>query len=95
LAAAEILLYSPFFSVSPLATSFLGMTDIYGSTYEADLLATGYGLHLAIPLLRKHHRVDMTHDEAKALLEECMKVLFYRDCRTLNSVSGDTTHIDG
>jgi 20S proteasome subunit beta 7 len=23
--------------------SFLGMTDIYGSTYEADLLATGYG----------------------------------------------------
>ena len=64
------------------------MTDIYGSTYEADLLATGYGLHLAIPLLRKHHRVDMTHDEAKALLEECMKVLFYRDCRTLNSVSG-------
>lgn len=50
------------------------MTDIYGSTYEADLLATGYGLHLAIPLLRKHHRADMSHDEAKALLEECMKV---------------------
>lgn len=62
------------------------MTDMYGSTYTADVLATGFGLHLAIPLLRKRQRNDMTHAEAKALLEDCMKVLFYRDCRTLNSV---------
>jgi 20S proteasome subunit beta 7 len=64
---------------------FLGMTDMYGSTYTADLLATGYGLHLAIPLLRKRHRPDMSYEEARTLLEDCMKVLFYRDCRTLNS----------
>jgi 20S proteasome subunit beta 7 len=62
------------------------MTDMYGSTYQSDVLATGYGLHLAIPLLRKRARVDMSYAEAKALLEDCMKVLFYRDCRTLNSV---------
>ena len=63
------------------------MTDLYGSTYQADVLATGFGLHLAIPLLRKHQRGDMSYDEAKKLLEDCMRVCFYRDCRALNSVS--------
>lgn len=68
------------------------MVDMYGSTYESDVLATGYGLHLAIPLLRKRARTDMSHAEAKELLEDCMKVLFYRDCRTLNSVR---TRVEG
>lgn len=63
------------------------MTDLYGSIYEADLLATGYGLHLAIPLLRKHHRLDMTAAQARELLEDCMRVLFYRDTRALNSLT--------
>ena len=61
------------------------MTDLYGSTYTADLLATGFGLHLAIPLLRKRQRNDMTYDEAKTLLEDCMRVCFYRDCKALNA----------
>jgi 20S proteasome subunit beta 7 len=71
------------------------MTDMYGSTYEADVLATGYGLHLAIPLLRKHSRNDQTAVEARALLEECMKVLFYRDTRTLNSFQVATITAEG
>ena len=78
-----------------LCVSFLGMTDIYGSTYESDVLATGYGLHLAIPLLRKHARLDMSRAEAQALLEDCMKVLFYRDTRTLNSFQVATITKDG
>ena len=28
----------------------------------------------------------MSRDEAKDLLERCLKVLFYRDCRALNKV---------
>jgi 20S proteasome subunit beta 7 len=28
----------------------------------------------------------MTEGEARALLEDCMKVLFYRDCRALNRI---------
>lgn len=44
------------------------------------MFATGYGLHLALPLLRKH-----SEEEARKLLEKYMKVLFYRNCRTLNS----------
>ena len=28
----------------------------------------------------------MSRDEARDLLERCLKVLFYRDCRALNKV---------
>lgn len=62
----------------------LGAVDLYGSSYTDDILATGYGTYLAVPLLRKKWRADMEEAEAKALLEECMTVLFYRDCRTIN-----------
>lgn len=44
---------------------------------------------IAIPLLRKAvegREQTMTEDEGKALLVECMKVLFYRDARSLNKV---------
>jgi len=64
--------------------SFLGQVDMYGSSYETDTAATGYGMYLAIPLLRKRYKPNMTEAEARALLEDCMKVLFYRDCRTIN-----------
>lgn len=64
--------------------SFLGMVDLHGSTFTDDMLTTGYGTHLALPLLRKKWREGLPYVEAKGLLEECMKVLFYRDCRTIN-----------
>lgn len=67
--------------------SFLGMVDLHGSAFEDDIMTTGYGTHLALPLLRKQWRADLTHAEAKKLLESCMNVLFYRDCRTINKVS--------
>lgn len=55
-------------------------------------MATGYGAHLAVPLLRrvvpdeaavKH----VTREKAIELVEECMKVLFYRDARSMNKYS--------
>jgi len=75
--------------------SFLGVVDIYGSNYTGDLFATGYGQHLAIPLMRKSHKIDMTAAQAKKLLEDCMEVLIYRDCRTLNSFTLATITKDG
>lgn len=64
--------------------SFLGSVDLYGSTFEENILATGYGMYLALPLLRKGYSADMDEKQARALLEESMRVLFYRDCRTIN-----------
>lgn len=67
-----------------------------GTTYSAPTLATGFGAHIAQPLLREAYEkkagIDgkgplLTAEEAEELLNECMKVLFYRDARSLNKVS--------
>lgn len=64
--------------------TFLGQVDLYGGSYTTDVAATGFGTYLAIPILRKRYKPDMSEKEARDLLEDCMRVLFYRDCRTVN-----------
>ena len=91
-AAAASAPVAPSSSSSPF---FLGCVDIYGSNWTADVLATGFGQHLAIPLLRKHHHLDMTYEQAKTLLEDCQRILIYRDCRTLNLFQLATITADG
>lgn len=69
--------------------SFLGCIDLFGTPYKATTVATGFGAMIAQPLLRKHveGREDtLTEAEAKRILEESMRVLFYRDARSLNKV---------
>ena len=68
------------------ATPFLGLVDKIGTTYEDTYIATGFGSYLALPIMREKHRPDMDEGEARALLEDCMRVLFYRDCRALNRI---------
>ena len=68
-------------------TPFLGYVDLLGTTFTSSTIATGFGMHLAQPLLRKmvEGREDTLEEaEAKEILENCMKVLFYRDARSLN-----------
>jgi len=66
--------------------SFLAYVDLLGTTYQAPTIATGYGAYIAIPLLRQavEGGPEPTEEEARAILTECMKVLFYRDARSLN-----------
>jgi 20S proteasome alpha/beta subunit len=59
-------------------TPFLGYVDLLGTTYQSSTIATGFGLHLAQPLLRKavegrEHLIEEA--EATDILENCMKVL--------------------
>mmetsp|Transcript_2274 Transcript_2274/g.9794 ORF Transcript_2274/g.9794 Transcript_2274/m.9794 type:complete len:236 (-) Transcript_2274:133-840(-) len=65
---------------------FLGTVNLIGLQYEEDYIATGFGGYLVTPILRTKWRPDLTEDEARALLEECMRVLFYRFCTALNRV---------
>lgn len=65
---------------------FLGYVDKIGTTYEDTFIATGFGSYLALPLMREKYNPDMEEGEARALLEDCMRVLFYRDCRALNKI---------
>ena len=36
---------------------------------------------MALPLLRSGWKPSMSEEEATTLLKDCMRVLFYRDCR--------------
>ncbi|TEB15287.1 threonine-type endopeptidase, partial [Perkinsus sp. BL_2016] len=60
---------------------------------QAESIATGYGAHLAQPLLRdaiemaKERNSPLTEQEAFCLIEKCMKVLYYRDARSIDKNS--------
>ena len=67
----------------------MAYVDLLGTTYSASALATGYGAYIALPLLRKQvegREKTLTEDEAREILTDCMRVLFYRDARSLNKV---------
>ena len=74
---------------------FLGTTDMIGTAYEADFTATGFGLHLAMPILRVGWKENMSESEARALITKCMTTLLYRDCRTLNNIVFSTVTAEG
>ncbi|KAI9871866.1 MAG: Proteasome subunit beta type-7, partial [Pleopsidium flavum] len=71
---------------------FLSSADLLGTTFSAPTLATGFGAHLAQPILRRivpdEAAVEtITQEQAVAAVKECMKVLFYRDARSLDQYS--------
>ena len=70
----------------PCPASHLGYVDLYGTTFSDDYIATGYGNYMALPLIRDRWRADLSEGEARALLEDCMRVLWYRDTRALNKI---------
>lgn len=64
----------------------LTFVDLYGTTFEEDYLATGFGSYLAIPLLRARWKPDLTEAEAATLLTDGLRILWARDCTALNRV---------
>jgi len=66
--------------------SFLGQVDLVGTSFTDETLATGFGAHIARPLLRKAYHPDISREEAKKLLEECMRVCYYRDTKSINKI---------
>lgn len=81
---------------------FLGYVDKIGTAYQGSTLASGFGAYLALPLMREAYEKNnkMTEAEAKQLIEKCLKVLFYRDARSLNRyelavVTKDGSRVEG
>jgi 20S proteasome subunit beta 7 len=66
------------------------MVDLYGTTFESEVLATGFGVLLGLPLLRKAYRPDLTVQEGIKVVEDVYRVLFYRDARSINRVRSFT-----
>ncbi|CAG8494338.1 1119_t:CDS:2 [Paraglomus occultum] len=68
---------------------FLGYVDLLGTTYQSSAISTGLGAYYAQPILRKAvegREGLLTEAEAIELLNSCMRVLFYRDCKVINSI---------
>ncbi|BCR84985.1 proteasome core particle subunit beta 7 [Aspergillus chevalieri] len=79
---------------------FLSSADLLGTTYSAPHLATGFGAHLAVPILRRLFPEEkpieeVSKEQAVAALKECIKVLWYRDARSLDSYSIAVISKDG
>ena len=77
---------------------FLASADLLGTTFSAPSLATGFGAHLAQPILRRvvpdeASSQNLDRETAVNAVKECMKVLFYRDARSMNEYSIAT--VDG
>lgn len=77
----------------------LMFVDHQGTSYEDDHCATGFGMHMAKPILRNEWRPDITLAEARALIVKCLQICFYRDCNAYNKIQmgicdGETVTIE-
>ncbi|CAC5406604.1 PSMB4 [Mytilus coruscus] len=76
---------------------FLGYVDKIGVAYEAPTVCTGYGAYIANPLLREayENNPNMSLEEAQQQIERCMKILYYRDARSINKFEVAVVTKDG
>ncbi|KAM0672466.1 beta type-4 subunit of proteasome [Ordospora colligata] len=67
----------------------LGCVDHLGNFYFSNVVCTGIGAHLVLPLLRSKvdgREDEITREEGISLVEEAMRILFYRDCGASNEI---------
>lgn len=86
--------------IEPNGEPFLSTVDLRGVTYSSASLATGFGAYLAVPLLRQVADLEedvknVTEEQAREVIDTCMKVLFYRDARSLDKYSVATITKEG
>ncbi|KAL6451313.1 PRE4 Proteasome subunit beta type-7 [Candida maltosa Xu316] len=68
-------------------TPFLKYVDLLGVTYHSSTIATGFGSHMALPLLRNlipedKDYVKVDEEQVTKAVQDSMRVLFYRDARS-------------
>lgn len=83
-----------------LGKPFLGYVDLLGVTYQSPTMATGFGAHLAVPLLRlaipnAGDEDTLSEADARETLLKCMRVLYYRDARAHDKYTLATFSKDG
>jgi len=68
-------------------STYLGTVNMIGIAFKDPVIATGFGAHLALPILREaldQNPQGLKAEDAKALIAKCMEVLFYRDARSFD-----------
>lgn len=68
---------------------YLGSVDKLGTAYEDNIIGTGLGMQIGVPLIREafEKKPTMSKSEAQQLLAHTMEVLFYRDARSFPKVN--------
>ncbi|KAK4103029.1 proteasome endopeptidase complex, beta subunit [Parathielavia hyrcaniae] len=94
------ILVAGFDGSSASSKPFLASVDLRGTTFTSPSLATGFGAMLAQPIMRRYAATEedaarLSRDEAVNVVKECMKVLFYRDARSLDRYSIAVVTKDG
>lgn len=56
----------------------LTLVDLYGNRFDSDYIATGFARMLVPSVIEREHRLDMSYEEARALLVKCFKALSAR-----------------
>jgi len=77
---------------------FLGCVDLLGKAYEGPCIATGFGNYLAVPIMREtleKNNNKITENQARDVLDRCMKLLYYRDGRAYDKYSMAIVTKDG
>ena len=82
------------------ARPFLAAADLLGTTYSAPSLATGFGAMLAQPIMRarvpdEEAARGLSRDDAVQIVKDCLKVLYYRDARSMDRYSIAVVTKDG
>ncbi|XP_023753618.1 proteasome subunit beta type-4 [Lactuca sativa] len=65
---------------------YIGSISMIGVHFEENHVATGFGNHLARPILCEEWREDLSFEEGVKLLEKCMRNLLYRDRSAVNKI---------
>ena len=76
--------------------AFLGCSDHHGMKLQKDYFITGLANHYCGVLFTNNWKPDMTYDEAKELIETCIRVMFIRDKKAFDQIQISTiTFADG
>ena len=68
---------------------------MYGTKVEADFLLTGLSAHYCQVLMQNAWREDLSEAEARAVIEDCMRVMFYRDKKAHDVIQISTVTAQG
>eukprot|EP00357_Protocruzia_adherens_P013952 CAMPEP_0114973824 /NCGR_PEP_ID=MMETSP0216-20121206/1179_1 /TAXON_ID=223996 /ORGANISM="Protocruzia adherens, Strain Boccale" /LENGTH=240 /DNA_ID=CAMNT_0002334379 /DNA_START=62 /DNA_END=784 /DNA_ORIENTATION=+ len=72
--------------VSEDGDKFLGLTDYHGTHYEGNFVVTGLANYFVKAIIENNWNPDIEKADAIAILEKCLRVLFYRECKASDYV---------
>jgi len=82
---------------------YLGFVNLQGTAFTDDLMATGMGVDLCLPVMRNAIEKKgglLSYEEAKATIQKCVRLAYLRDCRAwpkyhIARIDGSGSSIEG